>query len=75
MKLSAVTIAQRRAADDRDLAFELDLADALQLLAQDLDFPGELVFVGGVLIVAAAANRKQRTWWRNAFGCGRQHVQ
>ena len=55
VKLRAIAIPERRTADHADLAFELDLADALQLLAQDLDFAGELKFVRRVLIVAAAA--------------------
>ena len=70
MKLRPVAIAERRAADHADLAFELDLADALQLLPQDLDFAGELVFVRRVLIVAAAASREQRAGGVTRSGAG-----
>ena len=48
----------------------IDLADAAQLLAQDLDFSRELIFVGSVLIVAAAATREQRARRRDASGDG-----
>src|SRR5579863_7961275 len=73
VKLRPIAIPQRRPADHADFAFKLDLADALQLLAQDLDFPGDLVFVGCMLIMAAAARRKQRAWWRYTSRRRREH--
>ena len=48
-----------------------DLADAPQLLAQNLHFARELKLVRRVLIVAAAAAREQRARRRDALGRGR----
>jgi hypothetical protein len=73
VKLRAIPIPERRAADNINLAFELDLAHALQLLAQDLDLAGELVFVGRVLVMAAAARREQRAGRYNALRRRREH--
>jgi hypothetical protein len=74
VKLRPVAILQRRTADDVNLGLELDLADPLQLLAQDIDLSRELIFVRCVLIVAAAADRKQWTGRRCSFRRGREHV-
>ena len=68
MELRAIAVSQRRSTDDCDLTFELNLADSLQLLAQNLHFALKLKFVRRVLIVAATAQSEQRTRRRHALG-------
>ena len=75
MKLSPAPVTQRRTADHADLAFELDLSDALELFAQDFDFTCELKFVWCVLVMASAADRKQRARRLYPFGRGCEDFQ
>ena len=73
VKLRAIAIVQRRAADGVDVSRVFDLADAAQLFAQDLHFARELKRVRSVLVVAASAAREQRAGRRDAIGRRGQH--
>jgi len=68
VKLRAISIPQRRSADDLDLVRIFDLADTPQLLAQNFDLARELEFVRRVLIMTAAAARKIRARRRYTIG-------
>jgi len=50
-----------------DFALQFELGDAAQILAQDLFFYFELMFVAGVLVVASAAPSEIFTVWLDAM--------
>ena len=51
-----------------DFALQFELGDAAQIFAQDFFFDFELMFVAGVLVVAAAAAAEIFTLWLDAVG-------
>ncbi len=75
MHLHSIPIPIGRPADRLDFARVFDLADAPELLPQDLHFASQLKLVGRVLVIAAAAPSKQRAGRFHPLCRRLQHLQ
>jgi hypothetical protein len=71
--LGTIAVVERRAADGVDVGGVFDLAYAAELFAENFDFAGELIGIGGVLVVATSAAREERAWGGDAVGRRGQH--
>ena len=70
VKLDAVAVGPRLAADDRDFGGVIEAADAAQGFAQDVHFLRKLKRIAGMLKLAAAAGREVFAFRFDAFGGG-----